>query len=170
MGIHRKLIIHSYAMKHVVPSGVLFALITLFSGVFAQGMPACATQCLESSLKTQNTCTPTDTSCICTTQTLMDSIEGCVLSSCTTIEALCKCLLEQVFKHKSNLPFQPQETLRRYCVVILHETFRTSFQLWAVFPEDSLLPRFLSALRWQALVLRSTIISQLLQWPLLLLC
>jgi hypothetical protein len=50
------------------------------------------TECLETSLKAQTTCAPTDITCICTTKSLMGAIQGCVLSSCTLIEALCKFL------------------------------------------------------------------------------
>lgn len=78
----------------------------LFSTTFGQQMPACAVSkhflthltctsfslaqglCLESSLKAQETCAPTNTTCICTNQPLLGAIQGCVLSTCTLIEAL----------------------------------------------------------------------------------
>ncbi|KAF1831964.1 hypothetical protein BDW02DRAFT_504140 [Decorospora gaudefroyi] len=56
--------------------------------VSAQQMPACATECLQSSLEAQTTCAPSNVTCICTTETLMSTIQGCVLSSCTLIQAL----------------------------------------------------------------------------------
>ncbi|KAF2790229.1 hypothetical protein K505DRAFT_377667 [Melanomma pulvis-pyrius CBS 109.77] len=69
--------------------GVRCAFLWLLSSVtLAQVMPACAGQCLQSSLEAQNTCVPTNTTCICTTQALMGAIQGCVLSSCTLKEAL----------------------------------------------------------------------------------
>ncbi|KAL6706194.1 hypothetical protein ACN47E_005929 [Coniothyrium glycines] len=51
-------------------------------------MPTCAGLCLQDNLKAQDVCAASDTTCICTNQPLMGAIQGCVLTSCTLIEAL----------------------------------------------------------------------------------
>ncbi|RAR00918.1 integral membrane protein [Stemphylium lycopersici] len=66
--------------------GAVFALLACTA--LGQQMPACATQCLESSLQAQNTCAPTNITCICNNEALMGSIQGCVLTSCTLKQAL----------------------------------------------------------------------------------
>ncbi|KAF2851925.1 hypothetical protein T440DRAFT_447354 [Plenodomus tracheiphilus IPT5] len=76
-------------MKKFFEIGTWSIFVTLLCSVaFAQEMPACAGQCLESSLKAQDVCAPTNVTCICTTSALMGAIQGCVLSTCTVIEAL----------------------------------------------------------------------------------
>ncbi|KAJ4358363.1 uncharacterized protein N0V89_002945 [Didymosphaeria variabile] len=51
-------------------------------------MPGCATKCLQDSLKAQDKCTATDVACICADESLNAAIQGCVLQSCTVIDAL----------------------------------------------------------------------------------
>ncbi|KAH3928735.1 hypothetical protein HBH98_107900 [Parastagonospora nodorum] len=46
------------------------------------------TECLVMSLKAQEACSAENVGCICTTPPLLSAIQGCVLSSCTLIEAL----------------------------------------------------------------------------------
>ncbi|KAI0875611.1 50S ribosomal protein L36e [Hypoxylon argillaceum] len=53
----------------------------------AQSMPLCASNCLSVSLA-QSTCDPTDIPCICSDTVLLSTVETCVLSNCTVIEAL----------------------------------------------------------------------------------
>ncbi|XP_014560945.1 hypothetical protein COCVIDRAFT_33953 [Bipolaris victoriae FI3] len=53
-----------------------------------QQMPACATECYESSITTQTTCTPADVTCICADQKYLDTTNKCIKSSCTVREAL----------------------------------------------------------------------------------
>ncbi|USP81525.1 hypothetical protein yc1106_08799 [Curvularia clavata] len=66
--------------------GAVFALFTVVSG--QQQIPQCAAKCLESSLKAQTVCAPTNMTCICTDEPLQKAIQTCVLSSCTVVEAL----------------------------------------------------------------------------------
>lgn len=76
-------------MKNVFKISIRLVFITvLWPRTFAQQMPACASQCWESSLKAQDTCAPTNVTCICATPPLMGAIQGCVLSTCRVIEAL----------------------------------------------------------------------------------
>lgn len=76
-------------MKFLTPLGIGYALLGLLSDVtLAQDMPACAGLCLESSLKAQTKCGPTDITCICSDKPLNAAIQGCVLSTCTVKEAL----------------------------------------------------------------------------------
>lgn len=59
-------------------------------------------QCLETSLKAQDTCAPTNTTCICTNAPLMAAIQGCVLTSCTVKQALGTFLSPHDFNHSSD--------------------------------------------------------------------
>ncbi|KAL7945045.1 GPCR, PTH11-type [Trichoderma barbatum] len=50
-------------------------------------MPKCARECFIKSLA-KSPCQPTNTTCVCTNPTLQQSMQVCVLQSCTTMEAL----------------------------------------------------------------------------------
>ncbi|PVI04707.1 hypothetical protein DM02DRAFT_555946 [Periconia macrospinosa] len=63
-------------------------LLGLASIVTAQETPACAAKCLQQSLAAQSKCSATDINCICTDEPLNTAVQGCVLKSCTVIEAL----------------------------------------------------------------------------------
>ncbi|KAF2709866.1 hypothetical protein K504DRAFT_429933 [Pleomassaria siparia CBS 279.74] len=76
-------------MKLFTGFGVGCALLTLLSlGASAQVMPACAGECLTTSVEAQSTCAATNTTCLCTTPVLLTTIQGCLLSSCTVKEML----------------------------------------------------------------------------------
>ncbi|ENI07151.1 hypothetical protein COCC4DRAFT_70612 [Bipolaris maydis ATCC 48331] len=51
-------------------------------------MPVCATECYESSITTQTTCTPANVTCICVDQKYLDTTNKCIQSSCTIRESL----------------------------------------------------------------------------------
>ncbi|KAI0143003.1 50S ribosomal protein L36e [Xylariaceae sp. FL1272] len=53
----------------------------------AQDMPVCASDCLGVSLQ-QSTCDSTNIACICSDSVLLSTVQTCVLSNCTVIEAL----------------------------------------------------------------------------------
>ncbi|KAL4971890.1 hypothetical protein BDW66DRAFT_163319 [Aspergillus desertorum] len=52
----------------------------LLTGVSAQAMPQCASDCLAASLE-NSTCSATDANCICADQVLMANVQTCVLGS-----------------------------------------------------------------------------------------
>ncbi|KAF2023028.1 hypothetical protein EK21DRAFT_105511 [Setomelanomma holmii] len=80
-------------MKLFASLGSTFSLVALILGKAAgQQGPICAVSSndlyFDVTLEAQNLCSVTDIACICFSQPLLKVVEGCVLSSCTLIEAL----------------------------------------------------------------------------------
>ncbi|KAK0762926.1 hypothetical protein N5P37_004452 [Trichoderma harzianum] len=83
-----KLWLLAFAVLATAPEAFSQTTGSSLSGIEAVAeMPACARECFAQSLAASQ-CQATNTTCICTNPTLQQDMQGCVLKSCKTIEAL----------------------------------------------------------------------------------